>query len=195
MNSDEYLNLITSQHRMPNFLETVRASIEPLIDCIQFLNETSERFDINSAKGLPLQIIADWVGADKSVPNSIPIPFFGFKGQPDSLPMSEQVPEFMGGYYRESGVSGYRATTMSESLFKEVVKAKIKLNHSDCSLDSAKEIIEMVTSKKFKIIDNLNMTVTFEFLESHDIFDQELVKMMFPTPAGVRLIFGNEDDY
>lgn len=195
MNTDKYLSLITSQHRKPNYFETVRASIDPLVDCMQFLETMNGRFDIDSAVGSPLQIIADWVGAVSSIPNSVPIPFFGFRDQPETLPFSEQTPDFLGGYFRESGVNGYRAKAMTAKLFKQVVKAKIKLNHSDCSIDSAKEIISMITEKKFRIKDNQDMTVTFDFLESHDLFDRELVKLMFPTPAGVKLIFGGENEY
>jgi hypothetical protein len=104
-------------------------------------------------------------------------------------------PTFVSGYWRESGVSGFRALAMSKDLFKKVVKAKIKFNHSDCTIDSAKEIIEMVLDKGFKIKDNLDMTVTFSFLESYDLSDRELVKLMFPLPSGVKLIFEGEDEY
>lgn len=196
MTNGKYLSLITSQHRKPKFLSTVQSSIDPLIDCIDFLKSINDGFDLESATDLPLQIIAEWVGASNSIPNSIPIPFFGFEGQPGSLPMRETDDlAFVGGYWRESGVSGFRALAMSKDLFKKVVQAKIKLNHSDCTIDSAKEIIEMVLDKSFKIKDNLDMTVTFSFLESYDVSDRELVKLMFPLPSGVKLIFEGEDDY
>lgn len=196
MTNEEYLSLITSQHRKPKFTATVQASIDPLIDCIDFLKSINEGFDLENAADLPLQIIADWVGAPNSIPNSIPIGFFGYEGQPGSLPMRETSdPSFKGGFWRESGVSGFRALAMSKELFKGVVKAKIKLNHSDCSIDSAKEIIEIVLDKSFKIKDNSDMTVTFTFLESYEVFERELVKLMFPLPSGVKLIFEGEDDY
>lgn len=195
MKSEDYLSLITSQHRQLKFQGTVKASITPLVDQMNFMRDLNKNFDVDSAVGSALQIIADWIGAPNSIPNSVPIPFFGFQGQPESLPFGEQTSDFDGGYFRESGVSGNQAKAMTPKQFKKIVKAQIKLNHSDCSLDSAKEIIEMITDKKFRIKDNQNMTVTFEFLEDHNLIDRELVKLMFPTPAGVRLIFGNEDEY
>lgn len=196
MTNKKYLSLITSQHRKPKFVSTVQASIDPLIDCIDFLESINDGFDLESATDLPLQIIAEWVGAANSIPNSIPIAFFGFAGQQGSLPMREtNDPTFVSGYWRESGVSGFRALSMSKDLFKKVVKAKIKLNHSDCTIDSAKEIMEMVLDKGFKIKDNLDMTVTFSFLENYDVSDRELVKLMFPLPSGVKLIFEDENDY
>lgn len=196
MASKKYLSLITSQHQKQKFLDTVSTSIDPIIDCITFLNSLNEKFDLEIADDLPLEIIAEWIGAPNSIPSSVPIPFFGYIGQQGSLPMREiDDPAFIGGYWRESGVSGSRALAMSKALFKKVVRAKIKLNHTDCSIDSAKEIIEMVLDKNFKIKDNEDMTVTFEFLENHEIFERELVKLMFPLPSGVRLIFEGENDY
>lgn len=196
MANEKYLSLITSQHQKPNFISTVQGSINPLIDCIEFLKSVHENFDLEIATGFPLQTIAEWVGAPDSIPNSIPIPFFGFQDQPESLPFREtDDPAFKSGYWRESGVSGYSALAMSKDLFNKVVKAKIKFNHSDCTIDSAKEIIEMVLDKGFIIKDNSDMTVTFTFLESYEVFERELVKLMFPLPSGVKLIFEGENDY
>lgn len=196
MVNEKYLSLITSQHQKPNFISTVQTSINPLIDCIEFMKSIHEEFDLEHATDLPLQIIAEWVGAANSIPNSVPIAFFGFPRQLASLPMREtDDPAFRGGYWRESGLSGYRALAMPKELFKKVVKAKIKLNHSDCTIDSAKEIIEMVLNKKFKIKDNQNMSVTFIFLEDYEEYERELVKLIFPLPSGVKLIFEGEDDY
>jgi len=193
----KYIELLTSQHRdKPRFREMVEASISPLIDCLECLNGLDSKFDLETAEGDQLQIIADWLGAPNSIPNSIPVPYFGFQGQPESLPWREtNDPSFKSGYWRESGMSGYTALKMTPQLFKRVIKAKILLNQSDCSELSAKEIIYLITDKPFKFKDNKDMTVTFLFLESYEQFERELVKLMFPLPSGVRLIFEGEDDY
>ena len=99
------------------------------------------------------------------------------------------------GYWRDSGVSGYRAQPMSNALFKRVIQAKILLNNTDCSLDSAKQIIELVIDKPFIIRDLQNMVVDFEFLEQAEEWERQLVIMMFPKPAGVQLTFGGKDEY
>lgn len=196
MNTEAYLSLITSQHRQqPKFMESVRISIDPLMDCLSCLDSLIGKFDLATASGDQLQIIADWIGAPNSIPNSIPKLFFGFQGQPASLPFGETYDFSIGGYWRESGVSGNSAMAMSIELFRRVIRAKILLNNSDCSPDSAQEIISIVLDKKFKFTDNLNMTVTFEFLEDYEVFERELVRLMFPLPSGTRLVFyGEEDD-
>ncbi|WOE32191.1 MULTISPECIES: DUF2612 domain-containing protein [unclassified Acinetobacter] len=195
MNENKYLDLITSQHRQPKFQSVVSATTNPVIDCINLLQSINEKFDIDSAVGSQLQIIAEWIGAPNSIANSVPVPFFGFKDQLDSLPFGEQDGTSWGGYWRESGMNSYKALTMSSTLFKRAIKAQIKLNQSDCSIESVKEVIELITDKAFKIKDNNDMSVTFSFLENYEDWEREFVRIMFPLPAGVRLIFGGEDEY
>lgn len=196
MDTSKYVALLTSQHRdKPKFRKTVETLISPLIDCLECLNGLNDKFDLETATGDQLQIIADWVGAPNSIPNSVPVAYFGFQGQSGSLTWREvDDPSVISGYWRESGMSGFTALEMSPQLFKKVIKAKILLNKSDCSEQSAKEIISLVIDKPFKFKDNLNMTITFSFLESYEVFERELVKLMFPLPSGVRLIFEGEDD-
>ena len=84
---------------------------------------------------------------------------------------------------------------MSQDLFRRTIKAKILLNQSDCTEASAKAIISLITDKLFRFVDNKDMTITFVFLEDHNDSDRELVKLLFPLPAGVKLMFEGEDDY
>lgn len=196
MNEKKYLSLITSQHRdKPKFYETVKTVIDPIVDCFNFLNTLNQNFDIDEARGQNLQILADWVGASKTIPNSMPLAFFGFADQPSALPFGEQDGTGWGGYWRESGVSSYSAITMTDDQFKRAVKAKILLNQSDSTLESAKLIIEAAILKKFRIKDNFDMSVRFEFFEPYELLDRELVRLLFPLPSGVRLEFGDDDDY
>lgn len=196
MDSDKFLSLITSQHKdKPKFIATVKASIDPIIDAIDCMNAMNEKFVIDEANGDQLQIIADWLGAANAIPNSIPIPFFGFEDQPESLTWAETDDLTIGGYWRESGISDYTSLPVDSILFKRIVKAKILLNRSDCTEQSAMEIIRLVLDKNFNFKDNLNMTISFNFLEEYEVWERELVVLMFPLPSGARLLFGGEDDY
>lgn len=192
-----YLDLITHQHQKPNFQATVAASAKPLIDIIHFLKELNQKFDIETAKNDQLRIIAEWVGAANAIPSAIPVPFFGWRGQVGALTWSDQDGDVgqKVGYWRDSGMSSYRAMPMSNALFKRVIQAKILLNNTDCSIDSAKEIIELVIDKPFVIRDKQNMTVDLEFLTEIEEWERQLVIMMFPKPAGVQLTFGGKDEY
>lgn len=193
----DYLDLITHQHQMPKFLATVSASAKPIIEIIEFIKELNNKFDIETAKGDQLRILAEWVGAPNAIPNAIPTFFFGWRGQTGALTWSDQDGDAGQevGYWRDSGMSSYRAMPMSNALFKRVIKAKILLNNTDCSINSAKEIIELIIDKPFIIRDKQDMTVDFEFLVEAEEWERQLVIMMFPKPAGVQLTFGGKDEY
>jgi len=195
MSINKYLGLIINEHRKPKFQKIIEISVNPILDCLSVLESLNSKFEIEEAIGSQLNIIAEWVGAPNSIANSIPVPFFGFRDQLEALPFGEQDGTNWGGYWRESGMNSYKAIYMSKTTYKQAVKAQIKLNQSDCSIESAKEIIELITSKKFKIKDNSDMSVTFTFLDEYEAWERELVRTMFPLPAGVRLIFGGEDEY
>lgn len=196
MDSSSYLALITSQHRKkPNFYASVKTSIDPIVDVINILQTLNEKFDLSTATGDQLQIIADWMGAPNAIPNAIPIPFFGFDDQLGALEFGEVSDSTVGGFWRESGMNDSTAKVMDADLFRKVIYAKILLNQSDCTEQSAVEILGLVITKKFKFIDNLNMTITFRFLEEYEVWERELVKLLFPLPSGVRLIFEGENDY
>lgn len=196
MTTDGYLSLITSEHQnKPKFMSMMRVLIDPLVDRLNFLNNLNSYFDQDTATGDQLQIIADWCGAPNSVPNSAFIPYFGFSDQDGTLGFGEIGEPTTGGYWRDVGMAAYRATTMSIDLFRRVIKAQILLNKSDCTQSSAKEIISLVTDKQFKFTDNLDMTITFAFLETYTTQDRELVRLMFPRSSGVKLIFEGDYEY
>lgn len=195
MQTVNYLNLIINEHRSkPKFRQTVKESIEPILDCMSVLQSINEKFDLDSATGDQIRIIAEWVGAPLVVPNIVPLPFFGFDGQPEALTFGETDNPDIGGFWRESGVSSYRRQNIPTTKLPSVVKAKILLNNSDCTLDEAFEICKLLTDVPFKLKDNRDMTVTFEFLTEFQPIDKELVRLLFPLPSGVELIFSDEVD-
>ncbi|MBJ9381674.1 DUF2612 domain-containing protein [Acinetobacter baumannii] len=195
MQTDGYLNLIINEHRSkPKFRQTVKESIGPILDCMSVLQSINEKFDLDSATGDQLRIIAEWVGAPLVVPNIVPLPFFGFDGQPEALTFGETDNPDIGGFWRESGVSSYRGQSIPPKKIPNVVRAKILLNNSDCTLDEAFEICKLLTDVPFKLKDNRDMTVTFEFLAEFQPIDKELVRLLFPLPSGVELIFSDEVD-
>lgn len=194
MHTEDYLNLIINQHRTkPKFKNTVQVSIEPILDCIEVLKNLHEKFDLDTASGDQLRMLAEWVGAPTVVPDSVALPFFGFRDQPESLTFGETDDPEVGGYFRETGMNSFRGETISPQQLPNVIKAKILLNHCDCTLDDAFEICKLLTDVPFKLKDNRNMTVTFEFLADFQTFDKELVRLLFPLPSGVELIFADDN--
>lgn len=191
-NTDEYLKLITSQHNQkPNFTESIKASISPIIDCHNMLSRLSEFHDLETASGKCLENLAHWVGAPLIIPGATQLVFFGFDDQENSLTFGELSDPSVGGYFRESGQSGTDGLIPTGDFLRRLIKAKILKNKSTGNINETKEILGLVLDHdQFKVIDNNDMTVTFKNLSTQFTATQKiLVQMFLPLPAGVDLIF------
>lgn len=67
--TDDYLALITSQHRQqPNFAEVVKLLTNPLAEGINLCLSLADAFDLDKASGAQLDAIGLWVGMLRKVP-------------------------------------------------------------------------------------------------------------------------------
>ena len=189
MTPDDYTRLLTSYHRgRPKLVGTIQAVIQPLIDAANQLLDLPARYDIDTAEGDQLDTIGLWVGVPRVVPNVIPLPYFGFDGQPEALPWGETDNPAIGGFWRESGVSGNYGEPMDDATFRTVIKAQIYRNNCAGTIDDAYTIISMLTPVPVQIKDHLNMQVEVILPPEMGNMIIELVRMLFPRPAGVELL-------
>ena len=189
MTPDDYTRLLTSYHRgRPKLVGTIQAVIQPVIDAANQLIDLPARYDVDTAEGDQLDTIGLWVGVPRVVPNVIPLPYFGFDGQPEALPWGETDNPAVGGFWRESGVSGNYGEPMDDATFRTVIKAQIYRNNCAGTIDDAYTIISMLTPVPVQIKDHLNMQVEVILPPEMGNMIIELVRMLFPRPAGVELL-------
>ena len=193
MNDDQkkYIGLITSQHReKPLYAASVNASISPLIDCLNFLDQLNDNYEIETAGDLYLQTLAHWTGAPLIISGAAQLEYFGFIDQENSFTFGETDDPDVGGYFRESGQLGTGGLIPTGDFLRRLIKAKILKNKSTGNINETKEILGFVLNhNQFKVIDNNDMTVTFKNLATQFTTTQKtLVQMFFPLPAGVELI-------
>ncbi|OTG82339.1 DUF2612 domain-containing protein [Acinetobacter sp. ANC 4648] len=195
MNKDQqkYIGLITSQHKTrPLFLASVLTSINPLIDCLNFLDQLNAHYDVDSANDPYLQTLAHWVGAPLVISGAAQLEYFGFIDQDNSMTFGEIDDPEVGGYFRESGQSGTGGLVPKGEFLRRLIQAKILRNNCTGNIDESKQIIKLVLDHElFKVTDNNDMTVSFTFLTNANTTQRILVKMFFPLPAGVELIIEN----
>lgn len=190
-NIGEYLSLVTSQHNQkPKFVESIKVTISPIIDCHNMLSKLSEFHDLETANGKCLENLAHWTGTPLIIPGAEQIGYFGFIDQENSMTFGETDAPEVGGYFRESGQSGTGGLIPTGDFLRRLIKAKILKNKSTGNINETKEILGFVLNHdQFKVIDNKNMTVTFQNLATQFTTMQKiLVQMFFPLPAGVDLI-------
>lgn len=190
-NINEYLGLVTSQHRQKTkFIESIRVAITPIVGCQNLLSKMSELHDLETATGNSLEQLALWTGTPLVIPGAAQLEYFGFIDQENSMTFGETDDPEVGGYFRESGQSGTGGLIPTGDFLRRLIKAKILKNKSTGNINETKAILELALNHShFKVFDNRDMTVTFKNLATQFTTMQRiLVQMFFPLPAGVELI-------
>ena len=190
-NTNEYLGLVTSQHRQKTkFIESIRVAITPIVGCQNLLSKMSELHDLETATGNCLEQLALWTGTPLIIPGAAQLEYFGFIDQENAMTFGETDDPSIGGYFRESGQSGTGGLTPAGDFLRRLIKARILKNKSTGNINETKPILELALNHShFKVFDNRDMTVTFKNLATQFTTMQRiLVQMFFPLPAGVELI-------
>ncbi len=190
-NINEYLGLVTSQHRQKTkFIESIRVAITPIVGCQNLLSKMSELHDLETATGNCLEQLALWTGTPLIIPGAAQLEYFGFIDQENAMTFGETDDPSIGGYFRESGQSGTGGLTPTGDFLRRLIKARILKNKSTGNINETKPILELALNHShFKVFDNKDMTVTFKNLATQFTTMQKiLVQMFFPLPAGVELI-------
>jgi hypothetical protein len=66
VNVDDYLKLVPWQHRQKNFLAVLKSIISGAVDTQNFAYNMNRRFDVDSATGIQLDQIGEWVGLSRT---------------------------------------------------------------------------------------------------------------------------------
>ncbi len=188
---DDYVRLITSQHRhKEKYIVMIKAVSQPMTDCFNFLKNLNSKFDVETAEDPCLNILAHWTGTPLIIPGAAQLAYFGFEDQENSLTFGELDDLDVGGYFRESGQSGTGGLVPKGEFLRRLIQAKILKNHSTGNIEETKRILSLVLNHdQFKVVDNSDMSVTFinQAPRMTDT-DKILVRMFFPLPSGVELI-------
>lgn len=122
---DRYLSLVPSFNRnKPKFTQTLQDTLQPFVDAQNFIASIPGHFDVDSAVGVQLDIVGEWVGAKRRLP--IPLQDFWFRWDDIRRGWSAGVwrnPDFEGG---DVGI-----TYLDDDDFRALIKAKIGANYWD----------------------------------------------------------------
>jgi hypothetical protein len=181
----EYLDLITSEHnQQPKFVATVSAIVQPVADNKELLKQAYTYYDIDTAIGVQLDAVGEWVGRTRFV--SLPNVFFslGVAG----LGFSE-------GSLQGPFDSGTYQTKLDDNHYRILLKAVILNNIWDGSIPDAYAMWDILlagqTGLRLLIQDSgqLSMILALERISTAPI--DAVLQAMFSTgelsikPAGV----------
>jgi len=184
----KYTDLITNYHHgKPLFVDHVNLSTRPLIDTASSLKGFLTEFDIDTAVGVQLDILGEWVGRSRVVGE--PIAGVYFELDSDDLGYDQGV--WQGPFDPDEGF-----TSLSDDVYRTVLKVKIAINQWDGSNESIPDILNAALENsgiRMAIIDNQNMAISIWVLSEPPslnvtdrmIFDNSLNGIGFiPLPSG-----------
>lgn len=160
----KYTDLITNYHATkPLFFQHVDLSTRPLLDTSTSLNSLITAFDIDTAVGVQLDILGEWIGRTRYV--SVPISGIYFSWDTDGLGFDQGV--WQGPYDPDNGY-----TALSDETYRVILKAKIAINSWNGQNDTLPPILDTAlegSGLRMQIVDNQNMTISIWVFPEVDI--------------------------
>lgn len=160
----KYTDLITNYHAgKPKFAAHVDLSTRPLTDVSTALEGLITAFDIDSAVGVQLDVLGEWIGRTRIVSQPIADVYFSF--DTDGLGWDQGI--WQGPYDPDAGF-----TSLSDETYRIVLKAKIAINNWNGQNDTLPPILEIAlegSGLKMQIVDNQDMTISVWVFPEEDI--------------------------
>jgi len=166
----------------PKFLAYLKALLAAPVELEGVLQKVALQTDIDQAEGMNLDVLGEIVGISRIVPNSIPVQFFGFQGQPGALVFGEEGYPGNGGRFREETESEFATSVLADPDYRLLLKAKIVKNHSKgTNEDMLKGLSYLFGQGGMAVQVAVGRQLTF--LEKVLITNLDVL----PKPAGVRI--------
>lgn len=165
----KYTDRITNYHATkPKFFDHVDLTTRPFIDISTSMSGFITDFDIDSAVGVQLDVLGEWIGRTRNV--SVPISGIYFSWDTDGLGYDQGV--WQGPYDPDSGY-----TALSDDTYRIILKAKIAISNWDGQNDSLPPILDAAldgSGLKMQIVDNQDMTISVWVFPETDISNVSL---------------------
>jgi len=182
---DDYLNLITSEHRnKPKFVAALTAVLQPLVDEQARLDQIPPLFDFNTATGSRLDAVGLWIGRSRNVPVPITDVYFSF----DTAGVGFDEGVWLGPFDPVTGL-----VSLPDDFYRLILGVKILLNRWDGTVPQAYEIWDTIfagSGFSMVIIDNQDMSMDFGLVGDTApalTIALLLAGYLTPKPDGVRI--------
>lgn len=160
----QYTDRITNYHRgKTRFVQHVDLSTRALSDVSGTLLGLIAAFDIDSAVGVQLDTLGEWIGRSRHVRQ--PISGIYFSWDSDGLGYDQGV--WQGPYDPDNGY-----TSLSDEIYRVILKAKIAINNWDGTNDALPAILDAAlvgSGLRMQIVDNQDMTIAVWVFPETDI--------------------------
>ena len=185
----KYTEKITNYHATKTlYPQHIDLITRPLTDVSTSVAGMIRKLDVDSANGEQLDIIGLWVGRGRSV--TTPISNVYFSWDTDGLGWDQG--NWQGPYDPDAGF-----TSLSNEVYRLVIKAQIAINQWDGTVGHLEELLEHIfagTGLDMQIIDNMDMSISVSAIALNGIANTsaELIEViksgaLTVKAAGVRV--------
>lgn len=181
---EEYVALVTSEHRRPRFLALVEACVRPFAEAQAALAMLPAAFGVDTAIGAQLDAVGLWEGVTRYLQTPLEGVYFSW----DVADVGWEEGVWKGRYDPSSGLSA-----LDDESFRLLIRARIVANHWDGSVPLAYAAWRMAfagTGSILVIQDNqdMSMSVGIAGIRPDAVFRALLVGNYIPIkPEGVRI--------
>jgi len=185
MTTEEYLSLITSAHSdKPKFEATVAVGVSPFARIQEVLNSLITEFDIDTAVGVQLDVVGEWVGRSRRIDTPLVGVYFAWD---DLANDGWESGIWKDVYDPESGL-----VDLPDDAYRLLLKSKVAANNWRGSIPQAYEVWDSAfgTNTFLLIQDNQDMSMVVGIAgQPLSIVDQALLTNGYIPlkPEGVRI--------
>jgi len=185
----DYTTLITSEYQnSPDFVALVGALTNSGINA-EVVDAIPAAFDLDSAVGVQLDVIGQWVGVSRVVNQVLLVGYFGFADDQAALPFGELGVPNVGGRFYELGEDFAGTTVLADIEYRTVLRAKIIKNRYDGGQFELEQAMADLFGMSATITDNGTLNLTINVGGPVSQTDQALVATydLLPRPGGVAI--------
>ena len=181
----DYQRLVTSEHSDKlKFMATVATNCQPFVDIQNVALTLPELHDLDYAEGDQLDACGDWIGIGRDIPEPIPNVYFWW---------DDPGPGWDKGTWWDVGQPTTHLVALPDDAYRNVLRAKIALNHWDGTVPDAYAIWAVVFGNvglRFLIQDNQDGSITYVVVSTNlDALTYALIVQGYFTlvAAGIRI--------
>lgn len=152
MTIDEYISLITNEHiTAPKYIAMITAGVSPLKKIQDLISSLPQQFDIDSAVGVQLDAVGEWIGRSRRVA----VPLVGVYFTWDDIDSTG----WDSGTWKSDFDPDSGLTLLPDDAYRTLLKAKIAANNWDGSIPGAYAIWQQAFGNLSQIViqDNQDM--------------------------------------
>jgi len=140
-----YLGLVTSWHSdKPRYMNTLAAVLQPMVDAQAMLFKLTSDFDLDSAVGVQLDMVGQWIGRTRYIKTPVTGVFFSFDDSSDGTTGSSPRTGFDQGIWLGPYDPTDQIAALDDDTYRKVLQLQAIANSWDGTLSSIQAALNRV---------------------------------------------------